>query len=271
MWAAVCTDLAMTGSMVVAWSLLAGRWLSRWPGTRRWRSSRLVLRTTDFGLIICVLIAAHTIVRLAVATACANEAVVQPDAQQHRARFLTTAVHHIIVFLATPMVLWSATAVPPYQLGLHARRLRSAVFFGIAQTLVWWPLTAWVARAVRLLLPRSEIHPAESFLRSEHVLWDWALVVACVVICAPLAEELLFRGLLQSWLSRIAGGKAAVAGTAVVFGLVHSQFWPDPIPLFIFGIGLGETYERTRSLAAPIALHAAFNAVMLSIGFIQSQ
>jgi membrane protease YdiL (CAAX protease family) len=53
---------------------------------------------------------------------------------------------------------------------------------------------------------------------------------------------------------------AGIFGTAVLFASIHST-WPDPIALLLLALGLGWLAWRTGSLAAPMLVHALFNAV----------
>ena len=97
----------------------------------------------------------------------------------------------------------------------------------------------------------------------------YLLIIAVVVIliCAPILEELLFRGLLLTWLRNKVGTKAAILLSALTFGFFH--FSPSQgvanIPLIVsltlFAIYLGFLYEKRRSLFAPIALHMTFNSI----------
>jgi membrane protease YdiL (CAAX protease family) len=187
-----------------------------------------------------------------------------------RGGFVATAALHTLVFLALPALLWVFVRVRPYELGLHFHRAKSFVPFGFAQLLVWWPLVALATVLVRELMPRMSAHPAERFLLAAHGIGDWLLLAVSVLVCAPLGEELLFRGVVQGWLTRRLDARAAIAVASTLFGLAHFSTWPDPIPLVLFGIGLGTTYQRTRSLWSPIALHAGFNAIMLIVGYIES-
>jgi membrane protease YdiL (CAAX protease family) len=63
----------------------------------------------------------------------------------------------------------------------------------------------------------------------------------------------------------------AVTATAAFFGLAHSAVWPTPVPLFVLGLGLGWLAQRTRHLAAPAAVHSAFNAVSCVLLFLEGK
>jgi membrane protease YdiL (CAAX protease family) len=58
-------------------------------------------------------------------------------------------------------------------------------------------------------------------------------------------------------------GAAAVYGTALLFAMVHTFAWPQPVPLFLLALGLGALARRTGSLVGPIVVHALFNATSI--------
>lgn len=88
-----------------------------------------------------------------------------------------------------------------------------------------------------------------------------------VLIAAPLLEEFLFRGVLQTYLKKRMGSGAAILLSAFCFALFHFSDVQGlgnvslTISLFILGLFLGFLYQRQGSLWAPIGLHIAFNGV----------
>ena len=100
----------------------------------------------------------------------------------------------------------------------------------------------------------------------------WWLSVAMAAVLGPIAEELVYRGLLQQGLKATGLGVGpAVAVTSVLFALVHL---PVLVPgarasgiatLLVLSVAWGLLYERTGRIAAPIVAHAAFNAANLAI------
>ena len=88
-------------------------------------------------------------------------------------------------------------------------------------------------------------------------------------LCAPLQEEFIFRGLLQTVLTRnlfAAGatsaraGVAAVACTALLFGLVHFAVGPwTAVAALVLGILAGELRRRSGSLIPAVVVHMLFN------------
>jgi membrane protease YdiL (CAAX protease family) len=84
----------------------------------------------------------------------------------------------------------------------------------------------------------------------------WCGLLVC--ISAPIVEELLFRGLLYSWLRQRCGVILGIIGSSLMFALVHVDF-----QRFIYYVGLGAVlaivYERTRSLRVTTMMHALWN------------
>jgi membrane protease YdiL (CAAX protease family) len=93
------------------------------------------------------------------------------------------------------------------------------------------------------------------------------VALTTILLAAPVIEEFLFRGLLQTWFKRYLGSKAAILLSALCFALFHlapSQGIGNislGLSLFGFACFLGFLYERQGSLFATIGLHMTFNAV----------
>ncbi|MCA1726635.1 MAG: CPBP family intramembrane metalloprotease [Actinobacteria bacterium] len=94
-----------------------------------------------------------------------------------------------------------------------------------------------------------------------------ALTVVLVLVGAPVAEELFFRGFLFRALRRRGFLRAAIV-SSVAFGLVHydpASPWHDSLLLTLVmvpvGFGFATVFERYRNLLASMAAHAAFNSI----------
>jgi membrane protease YdiL (CAAX protease family) len=136
-------------------------------------------------------------------------------------------------------------------------------------------LAATVVVAAAALIPTSvlaglsaRIHPVDPqwiAFTVEHLPSSGlgvAVAAVTAVLAAPLAEELLFRGLVYRLARRAWGAWPAAVVSSLLFGLIHGEPW------YLFGlIGLGLVlaylYETTGSLVAPVIAHALHNAVSL--------
>jgi uncharacterized protein len=89
------------------------------------------------------------------------------------------------------------------------------------------------------------------------------LQFVAVAIAAPIVEELLFRGYLQTALTSHVGAPIAILLASFIFALVHLQ--PYAIPaLMLIGLTFGYLYHRTGSLKVNIALHVVNNALAIA-------
>jgi hypothetical protein len=86
-------------------------------------------------------------------------------------------------------------------------------------------------------------------------------VIAVAVLLAPIAEEIVFRGILHGWLRRFLPPPAAIALGAVAFALFHLHYGARALGIFVIGCVLGWVRERSGTLRAPMAAHALNNAV----------
>lgn len=97
------------------------------------------------------------------------------------------------------------------------------------------------------------------------LLSDGLLPAVSIVLAGPLAEELMFRGVIQTRLARAMPAWIAVMLQAVLFGVTHGT----PIQMayaFLIGLALGFLRSRTGSILPGFAAHAAFNAMNDPLG-----
>jgi uncharacterized protein len=93
------------------------------------------------------------------------------------------------------------------------------------------------------------------------------LSVVTIVVFAPMLEEVLFRGFLQSFIRQHLGPKSAILITSLCFSFFHYSPEQGLSNLSIIGslfplaLFLGFVYERQGSLFASMALHSFFNTI----------
>lgn len=93
-----------------------------------------------------------------------------------------------------------------------------------------------------------------------------ALAVVAVIL-APLAEELLFRGILYPAIKQFGFPRLALWGTSLLFAAIHWNL-PTFLPLLLLAIALTLLYEKTDNLLAPIAAHTLFNAINFAMFYL---
>ena len=93
---------------------------------------------------------------------------------------------------------------------------------------------------------------------------EWVLAILSVVVIGPLAEEIVFRGMVQQAARTAVGRAAGILFTGIVFAIWHGQLW-NLASLILVGLFLGLVFEATGSLLAPLVLHSAYNLTILLI------
>ena len=88
-----------------------------------------------------------------------------------------------------------------------------------------------------------------------------------LVVLAPIAEELLFRGYLYGKLRKYVPVYAAILMTSLVFGAVHLQ-WNVGLNVFALSIVMCGLREITGSIWAGILLHMIKNGIAFYILFV---
>jgi ABC-2 type transport system permease protein len=156
---------------------------------------------------------------------------------------------------AMRLVYWrSKAAGVPRLIGADVKR---ALLWGVAGGLA----AALVGVAYLLVIARLGWFPSPGgglALTPTTMIWLGALAVAA----APVFEEFIFRGLIFGGLRRSLGLSGAMLASAAVFAIVHPPI--SVAPVFFLGLSAALVYERTKMLAAPMAVHAIYNAVILA-------
>lgn len=101
-------------------------------------------------------------------------------------------------------------------------------------------------------------------------LWVGILVYGLI---SPLAEEMVFRGIVYNRLNRFFSKMIAITGSALLFGLYHGNIVQASYG-FIIGLLIAFFYERYKSFVVPVLLHSAANVcvyIVSSSAVVQSK
>ncbi|MFI0573658.1 lysostaphin resistance A-like protein [Streptomyces tendae] len=95
--------------------------------------------------------------------------------------------------------------------------------------------------------------------------------MAAMQLGAAVTEELIFRGLALQALEKLCGSWAALAITAVLFGLLHlanpdATLWSSTAIAVEAGVLLGAAFLWTRNIWFAVGLHFAWNTTLGLIG-----
>ena len=145
-------------------------------------------------------------------------------------------------------------------------RPRGAPGVYLAAVLLLLLLNAAVSVVQYFTVPQhmyTDLRPFVGFMTGP----DWLLALLVIGIGAPLSEELLFRGFLQSALaqSRLGFVGASLISTAMWTAL-HASYTPFGIAqVFLIGLFFCWLLWRTGSLWVPIFCHALYNSLVVVV------
>lgn len=165
---------------------------------------------------------------------------------------------------------WSAMGWPT-DAGRRVRAIGEAVYGALFSV----PVLIAVAVLGGLLALLFGVTPP-SLIPAPSSATEWLLDIAIAVVLAPIGEELLFRGFAQTAWTLDLGPRAGIIRAAVFFALIHglgvggsdfSEAFRIAIVAVVarlpVALALGWVFWRTRSIAASIGLHMAYNGLTL--------
>lgn len=165
----------------------------------------------------------------------------------------------IVFFVREHGLSWSEA------FGLNHARYR-ALLLGVLVAVLFLPLAwglQWLAGQFMSRLELELVEQQAIQALRDSASWRGTVVLGIIaIVLAPVAEEILFRGILYPGIKRAGFPRAALWGTSVLFAVIHGNLL-TLLPLLVLAIALTLLYEATDNLLAPIATHAAFNAANL--------
>lgn len=146
--------------------------------------------------------------------------------------------------------------------------LKYGLFIGVG--LIW--LMALIGSLATLLLGGAEQSQNQTMIES--VMGAQPLLMAIpAVLLAPVAEEIVFRGMLYAWV-REKFPKLAHFISAFLFGFAHvvmgllagnSAEFVQIIPYFLMGMALSYLYEKRNNIYVPIISHIINNFIAIIV------
>lgn len=163
--------------------------------------------------------------------------------------------------------IWKDRSIP------HPKSIGADFFIGVMTWIIAFPLVIAIGQLADMLLyfffgfesyEQVAVRYLKTTLNDPSML---AIALFTILIAAPVIEEFLFRGCLQTFFKRGMTPKYAILFSALCFSLFHISSsqgignFSLVLSLFLFALFLGFIYERQGSLFASVGLHMTFNAV----------
>ena len=196
----------------------------------------------------------------------------------------TTVLNTVISVLAYALTLAIAIAVPYY-----SKQIKTTwKDIGITRAIQWRDIgyspvafiVYFIAAGLTMLLV-SKIFPGIDIdqdqatgFKSLHTNWEYILAFVTLVVVAPFAEEVLFRGYLLGKVQKFVPFWVAVVATSLVFAALHlpgdgAQLqWNVAFNVLVLSVILCILRPMTGSIWAGVLLHMIKNGVAFYLLFI---
>lgn len=169
-----------------------------------------------------------------------------------------------LLFVAAALLLASRVVRPrAWHFGLRRSKLWPTVGWAALGYVAYWVFSIAYGALVQ---PDGEQETLDDLGVEDGTPW---LVAAglLVIVAAPVAEEVFFRGFFYRALRTKLPIAAAAVGGGILFGAVHLGSTPiEVIPvLAVLGVIFCLVYEKTGTLFSVIALHALNNTLAFGV------
>ncbi|MDC4186000.1 CPBP family intramembrane metalloprotease [Loigolactobacillus coryniformis] len=166
-----------------------------------------------------------------------------------------TFFYMVVIFLILSRTLWKLSQ----QLDLHLVNARFTLSMGLWAALLAVLLTV-SAICLSLIFPGD--HGSNQFIAqqfSSHKQLKFLVTFMTINLTGPILEEMLFRGLILPFISRISHSWViGLVVSSIVFAYLHNSDPFDPIYL-IAGLGFGYLFIRSKNIGTAILCHQLVN------------
>jgi len=192
-----------------------------------------------------------------------NEALLQT--------ILAAFVYMLTMFLVLGVPkLVRRTKVSLSTLGLDRMPTWMDIVLAPAGFIIYLIISVIISMAATAFLPWFDSNQAQDVgFSGLNFGYEYVLAFITLVIIAPVAEEILFRGYLLGKLVKFVSVWVAILATSLLFGFVHGA-WNLAFDTFALSVVLSVMRVRTGSLWTPILIHMTKNAIAFYILFINT-
>jgi membrane protease YdiL (CAAX protease family) len=184
---------------------------------------------------------------------------------------IVTMSLHGSILLATAVALWwfhvSWNEAFGFASGGAGRAMVLGALAGLVFLPVGWTLQFLSGEVLNLMHRDVPVQEAVQTMQKADTLDSRVYFVVFSILIAPVAEEILFRGVLYPAIKQFGFPRSALWGTAVLFAAIHVNV-PIFLPLLALGLALALLYEATNNLLATITAHGLFNAVNIVVFYL---
>jgi membrane protease YdiL (CAAX protease family) len=156
-----------------------------------------------------------------------------PAIQSQTDLLIQLAIINGILVMLVPLLVRYTAGARFADLGLTLVDWRRQMAIGAAAALLMTP-AVYAVQSVAVRIWKSQHHPVEQMVLGEFSFGIALLAIVSTVVLAPMIEELLFRGIVQRWLVKLAGPRREAPAAVipeVSAGLSADDLLPFDVPV----------------------------------------
>lgn len=170
--------------------------------------------------------------------------------------FFKKACSFEAALIVVAIVLGWIANINPFE---HLHFSESAIVYGIVGTIPLYLLFMLMEQVQAEPVVKIKDLLFETLGRGLHQYhWTDLLILAAI---AGLSEELLFRGVIQSWIESSWGMAAGLVASNIIFGIAHAVTPLYAVLAALVGIYLGLSLDcgGDRNLLIPVVIHSLYD------------
>ena len=182
----------------------------------------------------------------------------------------------LVIVIGVPLAIWRRKTTIK-DLGVHDWPSWMDIVLSVPAFIVYIICSGVFMAILTSLLPGIDLQQAQELPFSQSMLggsWQYVLAFITMVVLAPLAEEMLFRGYLYGKLRKTAPIWVSILVASLAFGLAHlwvgetALQWAVTIDTFVLSLMLCALREYTGAIWAGVLLHAIKNGLAFYLLFV---
>lgn len=211
-----------------------------------------------------------------------NWAIVQTKLLTNINPAVLMTISGALIYLLTLVFVWAGSEWAKKRTNKLAILCSNKINLGLGGWLTWQQLLLGVAAFVVAMVMStivlglvSQIFPGVNLEQAQDIgltadminnRFELGLVFLLLVIVAPMAEELLFRGYIYGRLRSITSVATSTIITSVLFGLAHGQLNVGVVT-FVLSIVMCLVREASESIHPAFVIHILKNGIAFALLF----
>lgn len=174
-----------------------------------------------------------------------------------------TGVVYAVSLVLTILVPWKILGMKTTrdEIGLRGLPTWTDMLLAPVAFIAFMVLSTFLLMALQAIAPDVNWEEAQNVgFNGIYTQFDYILAFVCLVVLAPICEEIIFRGWLYGKMRRRMSAVPAILLVSLLFGIVHGQ-WNVGVIVFTMSIAMCILRELTGTIYGGLLVHMIKNGI----------